>query len=352
MNTKNINKKIKNNKEKTVVLSGRIQENYFKAFELIAKINGATTSELFKATIQECIDSYIKSDVMVDYKTAKEFMVNSREKLGNMSLVSQKLDSLPYSKEIEKIPLALLLENIPVQFTYEEDGIKEKLGAYKRLYDSLYNEMMQNELGDYESEMREQEESFEKWQKEQNILSENENIYLEYYSYDKKDIPHKLELEYKKLPLEFIREKDLLTKPFILDEDGNRIYNDNEIIDFWKSNIHRKYRLKKFKDYQINSIDDVIKLFDEQKAKEEVDKKEFDEISKTLNLSESICLLDLNKLESKPFTSKYINKDINDEAVINYWKAYKNDISFFKNKEINKQSIQDYLLLRNDLKDL
>ena len=74
MQIKNIEKKIKITKEKTEVLGGRVSPTKMFAFNLIAEALDVSTAELFKATIDECIESFFKSMLKIDIQKAMKLV--------------------------------------------------------------------------------------------------------------------------------------------------------------------------------------------------------------------------------------------------------------------------------------
>lgn len=326
MNLRNIQEKIKKNKEKSVVLSGRIPKSYYNAFEFIAKISDSTTSELFKATIYECIEAYVNSDIKVPYDIAIEYL--KRNKIGEYTIIP-KLASIPYDERLEKIPLIILLNDI--DFTLINEKNKDKFNAYIRYYNEICNE-----YNDENEVFEKYEEIYKNHIKEMEDYIKYEEIYKIFHSTENQSID--LKKSYEEIPNEYLYKLELSLKPFVLNEKGLQKYSNDEIVNFWKSKNIKK---------QINSIEEVQEYIEYLEKRNIEIKKEKEEKYEIMGLDKNVILSIFYDIESDPFGYKSErDKNITNDMILKYWKHYMHNIPYFKNKQINIETIKDYTILK------
>lgn len=367
MQITNIEKKIKITKEKTEVLGGRISPTKMMAFNLIAEALDVSTAELFKATIDECIESFFKSMLKIDRQKAMKLVDGRLDKLMKKSDTNtfhfrdytlltpaeQKIASLNHMKNFpNEIPLFWFFDDIKLDFNREtEQTNKERWIAYKNYLDEI-EEKENMELSKMIDKMEEQNAIVDAELKEESI---NRKIVSDYYDHINSgtDIPKDLQNKFNTLDTEFVEKYELLQYPFVKDENGKQKYSDEEILNAVNQEMTNTITFgKNKKDNKFHNIQEIHEYAQKNMQKQKEEQEAFLNKLEIIGAKEGeYNEKDFKNIEEDPFgiTDSFLSKQrLPDEIIVKYWKYYMNDLEYFNNRDFTVENIKSYTILKHD----
>lgn len=367
MQINNIKIKIKATREKTEVLGGRISPTKMLAFNIIAETQGVSTADLFKATIDECIESFFKDMLMVETKKARLLVDERLDKLSKknstnsitirdytrLTQAEQKIASTAHLNSFpSKIPLFWFFDDIKLDFNREtEQTNKERWIAYKNYLDEIEEKEWQ-ELQESLDDMQDQNS-----QAMENIKEEQDNskIVETYYEYieNNEEVPKELMEKFNALSPKDIKRWELLQYPFIKDSKGSQKYSNDKILQAINAEIGETITFGSSKKQEkFHSIQEIHNYMQERIRLNKIREEEFQVKLNVMGADvNDYSLEDLANIEEDPFglTNSFMSKQIfTDDMIVRYWRHYMKDKKYFKNREISFESIKSYTLLKTD----
>ena len=358
MQIKNIEKKIRATKEKTEVLGGRISTTKIVAFNMIAEALDVSTAELFKATIDECIESFFKSMLKIDIQKARMLVderldkaMKKKEKntftfrdYTKLSDAEQKIIRISNMAKSfpREIPLFWLFDDIKLDFNRETENVeKERWMAYKKFLDEI--EEKENKAFNHQRNHWQEQNSQIEDEIKQN--DENREIVNKYYNLvnNNKKVPKELEEKFAALDPETVKTQELLQYPFVKDELGHQKYSDEEILKAVNNEMGEN---------RFRNIQEVCDYAEKRIYAEEERQKKFEEKLKVIGAKEGEYDPSVfENIEEDPFglaKSFFSEQKLPDEMIVRYWKYYLKDLEYFIDKDFTVENIKAYTILKHD----
>jgi len=355
-NIKNIENKIKQTKkEKTYVLSTRISREHSYAMELLSQLQNISSSNILKYIIEDYIESMMRDMVKVPIKDALHLLSLIKKTKDSKIIVSK--DSTKFDFKMNHI-LSILkdmgLEKVHLSYLFKDEfQIQERLFSNSNLLSQFkyINKYYSDIIKDWEKENKDLFEDnvnfdYTKFNEHNQKIDEDYSIYHRYWYHidNQLDCSSELLVKYNKLEKNFIDKLNLDLRPFIKDNQENRIYSDTEVIAFWRNSKQRQRNsIELTEEITIQKIIDILTLREVNKEKQKSLNKDIAELYG--EYFSPFMEIDIRK---NPFKLDSKGKQIySEELIIKYWKNHVMDIDFFKNKEITLELIEQFLVYKS-----